>query len=166
MEDVGGTGDGREAVRCLCQLRIEKCEKPALERGDVVRLWRATAVTAPQPAGDTAVGDVRRVRPVDGARVEVERLRDGAEIALVVNRIGCGQRAIDIENREPIRNCDSGVCITPRSNRGEGSSGRKGTCPSRAPSRLAIASAHDYGNGLAASGVASGLGSRTFGACP
>ena len=92
--------DGREALRRPRELRGEKRHESALELDQLPFIRPPAAVLRPEPARDGAIGDVRRVGPIEGSAVETKNLRRSAQIALIVDRIGRGQCAVDVENRE------------------------------------------------------------------
>lgn len=103
MKDRRGTLDGGEPVGRRREGGAERSEKPALEVRHFARFGGATMMAHPEPPRDTAVGHVRRVGPVDGDGVDVEGLRDRAEITLIVDRVGRRESAVDIEKRELAR---------------------------------------------------------------
>ena len=82
------------------ELRSKNGHEPPLELRQLVRLRRAAEMARAQPSGKPAVGDVRRVRPIQVGPFQIERLGDRAQITLVVDRVRGGEGAVDVEDSE------------------------------------------------------------------
>lgn len=103
IEDVASSVDWRKALGSPRELRSKNGYEAPLELRQLVRLRRAAEMARAQPSGKPAVGDVRRVRPIEVGPFQIERLGDRPQIALVVDRVRGGEGAVDVENGELAR---------------------------------------------------------------
>src|SRR5262245_4354635 len=76
---------------------LQPCVLSALARAS--RCLCASVFLA-EPLEDAGVGHVSGTGPVDSRRLESERFRDRDTEVLIVDGVGVGQRAVDVEDRE------------------------------------------------------------------
>ena len=103
IEDVASSVDRRKALGSPRELCSKDGHEAPLELRQLVRLRCAAEMACAQPSGKPAVGDVRRVRPIQVGPFQIERLGDRPQVALVVDRVRGGEGAVDVEDSELAR---------------------------------------------------------------